>query len=349
MPICNFKYGFYPMTNGYYDTANQVRQYQLDKTRDYSMAARSEKAKFTSAAQFEELRQQKKQQFLHAIGGLDFERTPLNPVYTGEFEHEGFTVKNLYFESQPKVYVTANLYIPHGLNGKTPAVLMTCGHSDLGKTFPKYRRAAMDMANNGLIVLLIDPICQGERIQYDETDANGNRILSGSTIQHTYLGEPLEFAGASLARYMVWDLMRAIDFLETLEIVDKARIGMTGLSGGGTQTAYMMLLEDRLAAAMSCCYVTERYEHVKCGNLHDIEQNIWNVIPNHIDYDDLITGMAPKPIRLGLASYDFFSIDGSIKTFESAQNIYKLYGKPENVSLTVTDYTHSPCRCQFFS
>ena len=340
MAIIDKNYGFSPRCNGYYDPTNQLRQYLLDRTAVGENNELCDKARSITPEIFEKRREFVRSKFIDALGGLDYERTPLNPVYTGEFDFEGFTLKKVYFESRPGVYVTANLYVPHDLRKPNPAVLMTCGHANEGKASEKYQQVAIDLANNGLIVLIIDPIGQGERLQYRDYDENGKYELVSCTYEHTYLGEQLAVSGANIAGFMVWDLMRAVDFLESLDIVDNTKIGMTGNSGGGTQTAYMMLCETRFAAAMPCCYITNRLDYMKTGQRHDAEQNVFNVIGNGINYDDLVTGMAPKPIRLGCARYDFFCIESAVKTFNKAQKVYELYGKRDDASMVIAEATH---------
>ncbi len=349
MKITLEKHGFYSNINGYYDVGRQLPDYLLRKAEGCVKQEIAAKEQITKTSKFEIRREALRKTFIDAIGGLPSERTPLNAVVTKSVDFEQVQIRNVIFESRPQMYVTANLYVPHHLTGPAPAVLMACGHANEGKASVAYQRVAMDLASNGIIVFLVDPIGQGERLQYDKWDENGNYLVGRTSREHTYLGQQCVLTGSSLAQYMIWDLMRAIDYLETLDIVDHTRIGMTGNSGGGTQTAYMMLCEKRLVAAMPCCFTTSRLDYMKTGQVQDLEQIIFNVISNGINFDDLITALAPKPIRIGAARYDFFCPEGAEKTYEQAKKIYSLYlaqsettadNIDDLVSIVFADATH---------
>jgi hypothetical protein len=71
--------------------------------------------------------------FKEAIGGLDIDRTPLQPLCTGTVDKEAYSIRKIIFQSQPGIYVTSNLYIPKGLKSKSPAVLFACGHFENAK------------------------------------------------------------------------------------------------------------------------------------------------------------------------------------------------------------------------
>jgi len=325
MNINQETHGFHPNVNGYYDIGRQLPDYLLRKAESYISQETAQKDEIHDIPAFEARRSALQQKFMEAIGGLPTERTPLNAKITGTIDFENATIQKVVFESLPKMYVTANLYIPKGLDKPTPAVLMTCGHSNNGKAAVAYQQVALDLAANGIIVLLMDPIGQGERFQYDLYDDNGTYMIGSCSREHTYIGQQCILTGSNVARFMIWDMMRAIDYLESLDIVDSSRIGLTGNSGGGTQTSYMMFCEPRLAAAMPCCYISSRLDYMKTGQVQDAEQIVHGIVSSGINHDDLITGMAPRPIRLGVARYDFFCADGAEKTYHKARKIYEMY------------------------
>lgn len=341
------KHGFKSHIDGFYDIERQLPDYLLRKAEGYFEAEDERERAITGVEDFEARRNNLRHTFMNAIGGLPKEQTPLNAVVTGTVTFEHMQIRKVLFESLPKMYVTANLYVPNGITKPTPAVLLACGHAKEGKACETYQQVALDLANNGLIVLVVDPIGQGERLQYDRYEPDGTYSVGRITREHTYIGQQCVLTGSNLARYMIWDLMRAIDYLESLDIVDSSRIGMTGNSGGGTQTAYMMLCEKRLAAAMPCCYISTRLDYMKTGQVQDLEQIVYGVIEKGIGHDDLITGMAPKPVRIGAARYDFFCSEGAEKTCRKAENVYRLYmdGKETDikdlVSVVYAEQTHS--------
>lgn len=190
--------------------------------------------------------------FIEAIGGLP-ERTPLNPQVTGVIHRDGYRVEKVIFESQPKHYVSALLFLPDADKYKPPypGVLVPCGHSSNGKAYESYQTMGALLALNGMAALVFDPIDQGERGQLLSQWPK----LSG-TRAHTMLGVASTLLGRNTALFEIWDGMRAIDYLQSRPEVDPNRIGCTGNSGGGTQTSYLMSLDERIVAAAPSCYIT---------------------------------------------------------------------------------------------
>ena len=196
--------------------------------------------------------------------------------------------------------------------------------------------------SNGFVVLAVDPVCQGEREQYRDPDGD-ERIVGGGggVFAHCYAGQQCFYAGANLARYMIHDARRALDYLDGRPDVDDGRIAATGSSGGGIQTLYLSLADDRIDAVAPCCSVTERREWLKSGKRIDAEQALVGAIPAGINYDDLVTAVAPRPVCVGAARSDeYFPIEGVYETVERAQRVYGLYGAVENVDLVLADETH---------
>jgi hypothetical protein len=112
-------------------------------------------------------------------------KTPLNPIVTRTLQRDGYRIENLAFESRPRHHVTANLYLPMPARGPVPAVLLLCGHSDEGKAAPTYQTLAVLLVKSGFVVLVPDPIAQGERLQFVRAD--GRPAVRGGTTSHTLL------------------------------------------------------------------------------------------------------------------------------------------------------------------
>ena len=93
------------------------------------------------------------------------EKTPLNARISGTIERDTYKIEKVIFDSRPGFPVTANLYLPKGKNRPLPAVIGTCGHGDPAKATPIYQSFAQGLARQGYIVLIFDPIGQGERVQ----------------------------------------------------------------------------------------------------------------------------------------------------------------------------------------
>lgn len=275
-------------------------------------------------------RQQKlRQQFIDALGGFP-ERTPLNSQITGKIEHDDYTVEKVVYESRPQHHVTACFYLPVG-KGPFPGVIVPCGHSANGKASEAYQRACILMAKNGIAVLCYDPIGQGERIQL--LDPQGKPAIPGSTSEHTMIGTGALLVGWSCATYRIWDGIRSLDYLASRPEVDPQRLGCTGNSGGGTLTAYLMALDDRIIAAAPSCYITTLEKLFATIGPQDAEQNITGQVAFGMEHADYVTMRAPKPTLICVGTQDFFNIDGAWTTYREAKLIYGILGYGERVDL----------------
>lgn len=267
--------------------------------------------------------------FIEALGGLP-ERTPLNARVAGTVKGDGFRVEKVIYESRPQHHVTGALYIPEG-KGPFPGVLVPCGHSDKGKAEEAYQRVSILLAKNGFVVLCYDPIGQGERMQL--LGADGRPAIKGNTTEHTMSGIGALLVGWSCASYRIWDGLRSIDYLASRPEVDPKRLGCTGNSGGGTMTAYLMALDDRIAAAAPSCYITTLERLFATIGPQDAEQNITGQVAFGMEQTDYVTMRAPRPTLICTGTQDFFDIRGSWVTFREAKQVYALTGHAERVDL----------------
>jgi len=316
--------------NGHYDFADQMNGDIQQRAQKYFREQDDLKNSFQSISDFERHRDQVKSSLLESIGGLPEEKTPLNARITGTIEESTFTIEKVLFESLPNYLVSALCYVPKGVTANAPAVLFLCGHSGEGKAYPTYQKVCRDLAANGFVVLAVDPIGQGERLQYIK---DGEDTQKSCTVEHTHAGFQFLLQGASVARHFIWDGIRAVDYLCERPEVDNERIGVTGNSGGGTQTSLLMLCEPRLAAAVPGTFITSLEEMMLAGFPQDMEQIVYKAFKRGPDHDDFMAGIVPRPALLGAVSYDAFPIEGAIRTYEKAQKVYKLYNQPENIGL----------------
>lgn len=277
---------------------------------------------------------------LGLIGGLPEMRTPLNARVTGVLERPGYRVEKLLFDSLPGFHVTANLYVPLGKPGPFPAVLGTAGHSPAGKAAAAYQRAWISLVRRGYMVLAWDPPGQGERIEYFDPEMQRPRLRPGGVDEHIMAGLQCLLVGHSIARYFVWDGIRAFDYLTTRPEVDASRIGVAGNSGGGTQAAYLAVFEPRLAAAVSSCYITRWKELWDGPGPQDAEQ-VWpGFLSSKFDFADFIRAFAPKPFLISSAIRDYFPIAGARATFQAAAEHYRQIDAPGRVEMVEHDGPH---------
>jgi cephalosporin-C deacetylase-like acetyl esterase len=277
-----------------------------------------------------------RQFFLEQLGELPA-RTPLNARVVGHQARDGYRIEKVIFESQPRHYVTAILYLPDG-KPPYPGVLVPCGHSANGKARDLYQRMPILLAKNGMAALCYDPIDQGERHQLLGPD--GKPRPGGSTLCHSLLGVGSILLGRNTASFRIWDGMRAIDYLQSRADIDPRRIGCTGISGGGTLTSYLMALDDRIVAAAPGCYLTSMRRLMETIGPQDAEQNIHAQIAFGMDHTDYVLVRAPKPTLILTATRDYFDISGSWATFRQAKRWYTRLGFAERVDLFETDDQH---------
>jgi dienelactone hydrolase len=196
------------------------------------------------------------QRIAESFGPLP-ERTPLNAKITGKVERDTYRIEKVLFESRPGFPVTANLYIPHETAERKyplPGVVGTCGHSANGKAAEAYQSFAQGLARQGYVVLIFDPIGQGERLQY--VDENLKPKFGSGVSEHLLAGNQQYLVGEFFGTWRAWDGIRALDYLLTRPEVDPMRVGVTGNSGGGTMTTWLCGLERRWTMAAPACFVT---------------------------------------------------------------------------------------------
>lgn len=291
--------------------------------------------------------------FLRQIGGLP-ERTPLNPEIVGELHGEGYRVQKILFESRPNHHVSANLYLPD-TPPPWPAVLVPCGHSHTGKAAGAYQRISILLAKNGMAAMCYDPIGQGERYQMLDLENEYEFFPSVSydlpvphkhvrflcTVEHTSMGLGCILLGSNIAQFRIWDGMRSIDYLQSREEIIADKIGCTGNSGGGTLTAYLMAVDDRIVAAAPACYLTTFRKLIETKGAQDAEQNIFGQIAFGMDEPDYVMMRAPKPTLILAANRDAtFNIDGTWDLFRQSKRFYSRLGYPERVEMNDADARH---------
>ncbi|MGI8782192.1 MAG: alpha/beta hydrolase [Acidobacteriota bacterium] len=295
-------------------------------------------AGLTTPQQIAERKTYIRERMLAALGGLPA-RTPLNARTVGVLERDNYRIEKVIFESQPRFFVTGNLYLPKNGRGPYPGVLFPLGHELGGKSYPVWQQMLGSLASKGYAAFTWDPLGQGERVQIYDPDL-GESKLRYSTTEHTILGIQCLLAGDNLARYTIWDGMRALDYLLSRPEVDATRIACTGNSGGGTHTAYLSALDDRIHVAAPSCYLTSWGRLLDTIGPQDAEQNLPPWIGDRLDHADFVYAFSPKPYLILSAIRDFFSISGARATHAEAKRVYQVFGAPEKLSMVEADDGH---------
>jgi dienelactone hydrolase len=270
------------------------------------------------------------------------ERTPLHPRVTGKVERDTYTIEKVIFESRPGFFVTANLYVPKGKKQPAPGVVGSCGHSRTGKAEPAYQSFAQGLARQGYVVLIFDPIGQGERLQYVHVEGKARPGVGVG--EHLHAGNQQFLIGEFLGTWRAWDGVRALDYLLTRPEVDPRRVGITGNSGGGTMTTWLCGLEPRWAMAAPSCFVTTFRRNLENELPADTEQCPPRVLALGLDHADFLAALAPRPVLLLAKERDFFDVRGAEEAFARLKRLYGLLGAEHNVRLFVGPTEHGYTR-----
>jgi len=318
------------------DERRMLHDHLIAEARKHFDARRQAVAALRTPDDIQRRQQDLKARFRSALGDFP-EKTPLRAKVVGHLKGDGFRVEKVIYESRPDHHVTAVLYLPEA-RSPVPGVLVPCGHSANGKAAEAYQRACILMAKNGFAVLCYDPIGQGERVQL--LDKQGKPAIKGSTSEHTMTGIGALLVGQSTAGYRVWDGMRSLDYLASRPEVDAKRLGCTGNSGGGTLTAYLMALDERIVAAAPSCYITSLERLFDTIGPQDAEQNITGQVAFGMEHADYLTMRAPRPTLMLTATQDFFDIKGAWTTYREAHLLFGKLGHAERVGIFEYDDKH---------
>ncbi|MCA8998122.1 MAG: acetylxylan esterase [Planctomycetaceae bacterium] len=281
--------------------------------------------------------------------------TPLNPVIHGKGEREGFTVEKVYFESIPGFYVTGLLFRPAGKDGPFPAVLCPHGHGgrlmDAGPDrikqqiekgeekfessgrFPKIARCAQ-LARMGCVVFMYDMLgyADSQQISYELAHRFAKQRPELDTPEKWgFFSTQAELRLQSIMGVQTWNSIRCLDFLCDLPDVDSSRIGVTGGSGGGTQTILLCAIDPRPIVAFPQGMVsTSMQGGCTCENCSLLRIGTGNV--------ELAGLFAPKPQAMTAA--DDWTKNMMNDGFPALQQLYGLYGAKELVDCK--PYLHFP-------
>jgi hypothetical protein len=329
---------FWPI---YSDAPNALYKDFADEALARLDERRTAVAQLQTRGDWERYRQKARENIIEIVGPFP-EKTPLNARVVGVVQKGSFRIEKVIYESQPGFPVTAALFVPEPLHGRAPAIVYCSGHSDAGFRVPAYQTMIVNLVRKGFVVLAFDPIGQGERLQYLDHRTGLSEFGRGSsTREHSRAGSQCFMTGSSLARYMIWDGIRSVDYLLTRPEVDPARLGITGRSGGGTQTAYIAAIEDRLHAAAPENYLTTFEKLLQSRGPQDAEQNFPRGIARGFDQADLLLARAPKPALIVATTRDIFSIEGTLAVQAEAQRAAAALGAPDSITMTVDDAEHT--------
>jgi cephalosporin-C deacetylase-like acetyl esterase len=328
-----------PGIDPYQRFPRMVHEYYVTKVRGIERRGLEKKAALSNQAEAEAYIAEVREKIVKAFAPMPTKKTPLNAKVTGVIERDTYTVEKILFESRPKFYVTANLYLPKNRpGGKVPGVVGSCGHSQNGKCAEAYQSFAQGLARLGTACLIFDPIGQGERSQY--IDPAGTLLIKGTTTEHNHAGNQMELVGEFLGSWRAWDGIRALDYLLSRPEIDPQHVGITGNSGGGTMSTWLIGLERRWTMGAPACFVTTWRRNLENELPQDNEQCPPRALAYGLDHDDFLAAMAPKPIIILAQSRDYFDARGSEESYGRLRHLYKLLGAEKNIQLHIGPDEH---------
>lgn len=322
-------------TNIPFKPSEMMKEYLNTLAVTYLKSFEENPTRFPEKENLETYKNERRELYWSLLGGKP-KPTPLNPVLIRKGRKSTYKYEVLYFESQPHLYVSTVLFLPLS-QPPYPCVLVPCGHSQEAKGYAEYQKLCILLAQNGIASLIYDPPGQGERITYLKED--GSPDVWGIA-EHTIVGLGCILLGENYALYEIWDGIRAIDYLETRDDIQKDKIGCSGSSGGGTQTAYLMALEPRIYASAPSCYLTSWERLLNTIGPQDAEQNIFSQIKHGCDHSEYVFMHAPNPVLICSATKDFFDITGTWATFRTAKRLYAKLGVNNMCDLIEVDDQH---------
>ena len=265
-----------------------------------------------------------RKQILASSGLLPMpEKTPLNAQIFGKLERNGYTIEKVLLETYPGFYLGGNLYRPHDQQGPFPGIASPHGHWRYGRleNQPLVSVAArcINLARQGFVVFSYD------MIGYNDTNQ----------IPHHWEGPREALWSISPMGLQLLDSIRVVDFLSSLSDVDATRIGVTGASGGGTQTFLLMAVDERIKAAAPVNMISAQMQGGVC-------ENAPNLRAGHTDFSNMVIGalMAPRPLLLVSAGGDW-TRNTPAEEFPAIRSIYEILGVEQNVENVHVNQLHN--------
>jgi dienelactone hydrolase len=281
---------------------------------------------------WEARRKELREQVLVATGLWPMpEKTPLHPVIHGKIDRDDYTIEKVFFASYPGHYVSGNLYRPKGKDGKHPGVLCPHGHWPDGRFYDAGEKAAREQIKQGA-----EKTMEGARYPLQARCAQLARMgcvvfhydmvgdADSTQIHHRegFTDAQAELHLQSFMGLQTYNSIRALDFLLSLADVDAKRIGVTGASGGGTQTFMLCAVDDRPTVAFPAVMVSTAMQGgCVCENCSYLRRDMGNI--------DIAALFAPKP--LGMSGAHDWTIDIETKGLPELKATYRLYGAEDRV------------------
>ncbi|HLJ54065.1 MAG TPA: hypothetical protein VKT77_03445, partial [Chthonomonadaceae bacterium] len=276
------------------------------------------------------------EEFLRALDptsspAVSHERPPVPVHLTGVVERPRYRIEKLYYESLPRLYVTANLYLPTRQGavktGPRAGVLYVCGHSDTQKVH--YQAHARKFAQLGFACLIVETVQLGEVRGYHH-----GVYREG---WHHWTSR-----GYSPAAIEAINGMRGLDLLAQRPDVDGGKLGVTGISGGGAVTWWVAAADERIQAAASVCGTSTLASYIADRTIDGHCDCMWLNNTYRWDLVDVGALIAPRPFVIASQDRDpLFTIASVRKVHRQLKQVYTALGAADRLKLIVTPGGHA--------
>ncbi|WP_254513729.1 alpha/beta hydrolase family protein [Anatilimnocola floriformis] len=282
-------------------------------------------------------------------------KTPLNAKIHGLVDQGDYTVERVYFESFPGFYVTGSLYKPKGKTGPLPVMLYAQGHWSNGRFHDAglqttrqqivigaerfedagrnpLQSCCVGLARMGCVVFQYDMIgyADSQQLSFELAHRFAKQRPEMNKPENWGLYSPqAEARLQSIMGLQTWSSVRSLDFVLDLPNIDKTpidrtRVGITGASGGGTQTFLLAGIDDRVTLSFPAVMVsTSMQGGCTCENASCLRVNTGNI--------EFAALFAPKP--QGMTGANDWTKEMSTKGFPEILKHYEMMGAPKNVML----------------
>lgn len=280
------------------------------------------------------------------VGGFNYQRVPLGPQLLETRDFPTYTREKIVFHSRPGAMVLVYLLTPK-TPGRQAVSICVPGHGrgadDLVGIDPdgKDRTVrigyeydfAIQCVENGMAAVAIEPLGFGCR-------RDGKAVAHGQTTSSCMpaAGAAL-LLGQTMIGWRVWDIMRTVDWIETRPQLDAKRIGVVGISGGGTCSLFSAALDTRIKASMVSCYLNTFRDSIMAMS-HCIDNYIPGVL-NWAEMHDIAGLIAPRHLFAESGLRDkIFPIEPANSSFEKVTRIYEVFGANDRLGREVFDGPH---------
>ena len=278
------------------------------------------------------------------LGSERFESCPLEPRVVDILRYPSHVIEKIAIQALPGIWVPVNLYLPAAPVGKCPAAVVTMGHWLHSKAMESNQILCANLAMQGIVAITFDPVCQGERNPYSETELTE---MFGPIPEdmwmvglHMFAGNLAYLLGENLGALFVHEARRVLDYLCTRPEIDVERIGAVGQSGGGTQACYLAALDERIKFYMPIQCLSRLAVTLDAG-IGDCEQSFDSISAREgMEQSDLLWAALPKPVTQSAGRFDFFSVEGVYSIQGEMTGLYRVLGRQEDYNLCMANCGH---------